>query len=65
MLTSEQKSSNQFGGETRMVAVDTSAGAMYTFVGGKFWGVAMQGSVNAKLTFCFPQGQPPQHPQGY
>ncbi|WP_370945871.1 hypothetical protein AB5J62_43370 [Amycolatopsis sp. cg5] len=49
------KSGNQFGGETRMVAVDTTAGAMYAFVGGKLWGAAMQGSVNAKLTFCFPQ----------
>ncbi len=49
------KSSNQFGGETRMVAVDLSAGQMYAFVGGKFWGAAVQGSVNAKLTYCFPQ----------
>jgi len=49
------KSGNQFGGETRMVAVDLSAGQMYAFVGGKLWGAAMQGSVNAKLTFCFPQ----------
>jgi len=49
------KSGNQFGGETRMVAVDLSAGQMYAFVGGKFWGAAIQGAVNAKLTFCFPQ----------
>lgn len=49
------KSGNQFGGETRMVAVDLSAGQMYAFVGGKFWGAAIQGSVNAKLTYCFPQ----------
>jgi hypothetical protein len=49
------KSGNQFGGETRMVAVDTTAGQMYAFVGGKFWGAAMHGSINAKLTFCFPQ----------
>jgi membrane protein implicated in regulation of membrane protease activity len=49
------KSGNQFGGETRMVAVDVSAGQMYAFVGGKFWGAAVQGSVNAKLTYCFPQ----------
>ncbi|MGW5715682.1 hypothetical protein ACWEVP_05910 [Amycolatopsis sp. NPDC003865] len=49
------KSGNQFGGETRMVAVDVSAGARYAFVGGKFWGAAVQGSVNAKLTYCFPE----------
>ncbi|MEV7092983.1 hypothetical protein AB0M80_09045 [Amycolatopsis sp. NPDC051045] len=49
------KSGNQFGGETRMVAVDLSAGQLYAFVGGKIWGAAMQGSVNAKLTYCFPQ----------
>ena len=49
------KSGNQFGGETRMVAVDTTAGQMFAFVGGKFWGAAMHGSINAKLTFCFPQ----------
>jgi hypothetical protein len=49
------KSGNQFGGETRMVAVDLSAGQLYAFVGGKFWGAAVQGSVNAKLTYCFPQ----------
>ncbi|MFB9684817.1 hypothetical protein [Amycolatopsis plumensis] len=69
------KSGNQFGGETRMVAVDLSAGQLYAFVGGKLWGAAMQGSVNAKLTYCFPQPaevyqqvqwqqaqQQPQHP---
>jgi hypothetical protein len=49
------KSGNQFGGETRMVAVDVSAGQRYAFVGGKFWGAAVQGSVNAKLTYCFPE----------
>lgn len=49
------KSGNQFGGETRMVAVDVSAAQMYAFVGRKLWGAAVQGSVNAKLTFCFPQ----------
>ncbi|WP_037308734.1 hypothetical protein [Amycolatopsis orientalis] len=72
------KSGNQFGGETRMVAVDVSAGQMYAFVGGKLWGAAMHSSVNAKLTFCFPQpaevyqqvqwaqsqGQPPPMPPG-
>ncbi|MGW4058901.1 hypothetical protein ACWEGE_11505 [Amycolatopsis sp. NPDC004747] len=69
------KSGNQFGGETRMVAVDLSAGQLYAFVGGKLWGAAVQGSVNAKLTYCFPQPaevyqqvqwqqaqQQPQHP---
>ncbi|GAA3535047.1 hypothetical protein GCM10022222_18310 [Amycolatopsis ultiminotia] len=49
------KSSNQFGGETRMVAVDPHAGMTYAWVGGKFWGAAVQGSVNARLLFCFPQ----------
>ena len=49
------KSANQFGGETRMVAVDLTAGQMYAFVGGKFWGAAAQGSINARLTHCFPQ----------
>jgi hypothetical protein len=49
------KSGNQFGGETRMVAVDLPAGQRYAFVGGKFWGAAVQSSVNAKLTYCFPQ----------
>ncbi len=49
------KSGNQFGGETRMVAVDVSAAQMYAFVGGKLWGAAMHGVINAKLTFCFPQ----------
>ncbi|MEC3974562.1 hypothetical protein [Amycolatopsis sp. H20-H5] len=49
------KSGNQFGGETRMVAVDLSAGQLYAWVGGKVWGAAMHSSVNAKLTFCFPQ----------
>ncbi|MEV4051183.1 hypothetical protein AB0J55_08330 [Amycolatopsis sp. NPDC049688] len=69
------KSGNQFGGETRMVAVDLSAGQLHAFVGGKFWGAAMHGSINAKLTYCFPQPaevyqqvqwqqaqQQPQHP---
>ncbi|MDT7804360.1 MAG: hypothetical protein QOI78_7793 [Actinomycetota bacterium] len=49
------KSGNQFGGETRMVAVDLSAGQTYAFVGTKLWGAAVQGSVNAKLLYCFPQ----------
>ncbi|MFF4598157.1 hypothetical protein [Amycolatopsis sp. NPDC001319] len=49
------KTANQFGGETRMVAVDPYAGMTYAWVGGKFWGAAVQGSVNAKLLFCFPQ----------
>ena len=49
------KTSNQFGGETRMVAVDLTAGQMYAFTGGKFWGAAMQGAIRAKLTYCFPQ----------
>ncbi|SFW53258.1 hypothetical protein [Amycolatopsis australiensis] len=48
------KTSNQFGGETRMVAVDLSAGQTYAFTGGKFWGAAMHGAIRAKLTFCFP-----------
>ncbi|HEV7981163.1 hypothetical protein [Amycolatopsis sp.] len=49
------KTGNQFGGETRMVAVDTTAGQMYAFVGKKLWGAAMHGMINAKLQFCFPQ----------
>ncbi|MET7990552.1 hypothetical protein ABZU76_06545 [Amycolatopsis sp. NPDC005232] len=49
------KTANQFGGETRMVAVDPYAGMTYAWVGGKVWGAAVQGSVNAKLLFCFPQ----------
>ncbi len=49
------KTSNQFGGETRMVAVDPQAGATYAFTGGKLWGAAMHGAIRAKLTFCFPQ----------
>lgn len=49
------KSGNQFGGETRMVAVDASAGQVYAFTGSKLWGAALQGSINAKLAFCFPQ----------
>ncbi len=49
------KSGNQFGAETRMVAVDLTAGQLHAFVGGKFWGAAMHGSINAKLTYCFPQ----------
>ncbi|MEV4595777.1 hypothetical protein AB0K15_00065 [Amycolatopsis sp. NPDC049253] len=49
------KTANQFGGETRMVAVDPYAGMTYAWVGGKLWGAAVQGSVNAKLLFCFPQ----------
>ncbi|WP_372667579.1 hypothetical protein [Amycolatopsis kentuckyensis] len=48
------KTSNQFGGETRMVAVDLTAGQTYAFTGGKFWGAAMHGAIRAKLTFCFP-----------
>lgn len=70
------KTSNQFGGETRMVAVDLTAGQTYAFTGGKMWGAAMHGAIRAKLTFCFPQPaeaweqvqwqqaqQPPQPPQ--
>jgi hypothetical protein len=49
------KSRNQFAGETRMVAVDLTAGQTHAFTGTKFWGAAVQGSINAKLTFCFPQ----------
>ncbi len=49
------KTSNQFGGETRMVAVDLTAGQTYAFTGGKVWGAAMHGAIRAKLTFCFPQ----------
>jgi NAD(P)H-hydrate repair Nnr-like enzyme with NAD(P)H-hydrate epimerase domain len=48
------KTSNQFGGETRMVAVDLTAGQTYAFTGGKVWGAAMHGAIRAKLTFCFP-----------
>ncbi|MCR6486171.1 hypothetical protein M8542_25415 [Amycolatopsis sp. OK19-0408] len=48
------KTSNQFGGETRMVAVDLTAGQAYAFTGGKMWGAAMHGAIRAKLTFCFP-----------
>ncbi|MEU4669749.1 hypothetical protein AB0F91_17640 [Amycolatopsis sp. NPDC023774] len=44
------KTANQFG-----VAVDPYAGMTYAWVGGKLWGAAVQGSVNAKLLFCFPQ----------
>lgn len=69
------KTSNQFGGETRMVAVDLTAGQTYAFTGGKVWGAAMHGAIRAKLTFCFPppaeayqqtqwqQAQQPQQPQ--
>jgi hypothetical protein len=69
------KTSNQFGGETRMVAVDLTAGQTYAFTGGKVWGAAMHGTIRAKLTFCFPQpaeayqqaqwqqAQQPQQPQ--
>ncbi|WIY04404.1 hypothetical protein QRX60_11350 [Amycolatopsis mongoliensis] len=49
------KSGNQVGGETRMVAVDLTAGQTYAFTGGKMWGAAMHGAIRAKLTFCFPQ----------
>ncbi|MFI5611313.1 hypothetical protein [Amycolatopsis sp. NPDC051903] len=49
------KSANQFAGETRMVAVDPYAGMTYSWAGGKLWGAAVQGSVNAKQQFCFPQ----------
>ena len=38
-----------------MVAVDLTAGQMYTFTGRKVWGAAMQGAIRAKLTYCFPQ----------
>ncbi|RZQ64980.1 hypothetical protein [Amycolatopsis suaedae] len=49
------KSSNQWGGETRMVAVDLSAGHAHMFIGTKMWGAAMHSSINAKVTFGFPQ----------
>jgi hypothetical protein len=49
------KTSNQFGGETRMVAVDLTAGQTYAFTGGKMWGAAMHGAIRARLTYCFPQ----------
>lgn len=49
------KSRNRWAGETRMVAVDVSAARTYAFVGHKFWGFAMQSSVNARLKFCFPE----------
>ncbi|MDT8910431.1 hypothetical protein [Amycolatopsis sp. PS_44_ISF1] len=48
------KTGNQFGGETRMVAVDP-AGRRHAWIGGKLWGAAIHGSVNAKLQFCFPE----------
>ncbi|WP_329069814.1 hypothetical protein [Amycolatopsis sp. NBC_01480] len=48
------KTTNQFGGETRMVAVDPT-GPRYAWIGGKMWGAAMHGAVNAKLQFCFPE----------
>jgi len=49
------KSSNQWGGETRMVAIDLSSGQVHTFLGTKMWGAAMHSSINAKVTFGFPQ----------
>ncbi|WP_236808361.1 hypothetical protein [Amycolatopsis albispora] len=49
------KPGNQFGGETRMVAVDLSGGQTHTFTGSKVWGAAMQGSIKAKIFFTFPQ----------
>ncbi|WP_158879746.1 hypothetical protein [Amycolatopsis anabasis] len=49
------KTGNQFGGETRMVAVDLTSGQVHAFIGTKLWGAAVHSSVNAKLTFCFPQ----------
>ena len=48
------KTTNQFGGETRMVAIDPT-GPRYAWIGGKLWGAAMHGAVNAKLQFCFPE----------
>ncbi|SEP51942.1 hypothetical protein [Amycolatopsis saalfeldensis] len=48
------KTTNQFGGETRMVAIDPT-GPRYAWIGGKLWGAAVQGAVNAKLQFCFPE----------
>ncbi|WP_328605525.1 hypothetical protein OG943_36820 [Amycolatopsis sp. NBC_00345] len=67
------KTTNQFGGETRMVAIDPT-GPRYAWIGGKLWGAAMHGAVNAKLQFCFPepmeayqqlQWQASQMPGGY
>jgi hypothetical protein len=48
------KTTNQFGSETRMVAIDPT-GQRYAWIGGKLWGAAMHGAVNAKLQFCFPE----------
>lgn len=48
------KPANQFGAENRLVAVDLTAGAVHTFTGTRVWGAAIQGSINAKITFCFP-----------
>jgi hypothetical protein len=49
------KPGNQWGGETRMVAVDLTAGMAYAWAGSKLWGAAVQGSINARQQFCFPQ----------
>ena len=49
------KPGNQFGGETRMVAVDLAGGQTHTFTGSKVWGAAIQGSIKAKIFFTFPQ----------
>jgi hypothetical protein len=48
------RSGGQFNGETRMVAVDVTTGQRYAFVGDNLWGAAAQGSINARLMFCFP-----------
>lgn len=48
------KPANQFGAETRLVAVDLTAGAVHTFTGTRVWGYAVQGAINAKIAFCFP-----------
>lgn len=71
------KSGNQFGAETRLVAVDLASGRTYAFTGTKIWGAAVQGVIRTRLTFCFPHPaellapppgyyqQPAYPPQGY
>ncbi|MEU4251115.1 hypothetical protein AB0F15_27270 [Amycolatopsis sp. NPDC026612] len=49
-LAASAKPGHRFGGETRMVAVDLSTGQLSTFGGD----TVVRGSVNAKLTYCFP-----------
>ncbi|OZM72606.1 hypothetical protein CFN78_13255 [Amycolatopsis antarctica] len=49
------KPGNQLAAETRMVAVDVGAGQVHMFRGSRFWGAAMQGSINARTHFAFPE----------